>query len=259
MIVLFNRLPARKPRAARPRARSGFSLVELLVVLAVISVLTSLLLPALGSGKHSAQRIRCVNNLRQLSLASQMYWDDNSGAAFRYRGISTNGGDIYWFGWLGQGAEGDRVFDPTPGALFPYLGKGGVTLCPALQYSLQEFKLKATGAAYGYGYNLRLSVPLTQAAIPISRVARPTEIALFADAAQVNTFQAPASPANPMLEEFYYIDVGEATAHFRHRKLAEVAFCDGHVRPAFPAPGTLDLRLPDQVIGQLASDNLVFP
>src|SRR5204862_3099703 len=185
---------------------NAFTLIELLVVCVIIAVLTALLLPALIKSTSSAQRVKCVSNLRQLGLAAQMYWDDNGGHAFRYRGVATNGGDLYWFGWLARGSEGARAFDPTAGALFPYLSGRGVEICPALNYALQQFKRKATGAAYGYGYNLYLSAPSDQPPGSISKLTRPTEIAVLADAAQVNTWQPPASAGNPLLEEWYYVD-----------------------------------------------------
>src|SRR6185503_8142482 len=64
--------------------RAGFTLMELLVVCALIAVLAALLLPAVSKSATSAQRIKCVSNLRQLGLAAQMYWDENGGHAFRY-------------------------------------------------------------------------------------------------------------------------------------------------------------------------------
>ena len=79
---------------------------ELLAVLAVVAVLAALLLPALHRSRMAAQRLKCVSNLRQLGLAAHLYWDDNSGNAFRYRTGATNGGDIYWFGWLERSQEG---------------------------------------------------------------------------------------------------------------------------------------------------------
>ena len=145
-----------KPEGDIP-ATDGFTLVEMLVVIAVIAVLAALLLPTLSRSKASAYRIKCVSNLRQLGLAAHMYWDDNNGNFFRYGGTLTNGGQLYWFGWIGSGAEGERTFDATQGALYPYLRGRGVELCPAFNYFMSQLKLKASGATYGYGYNLYLS------------------------------------------------------------------------------------------------------
>jgi len=253
------RLPSTKVVPAKLRGFSGFTLLELLVVVSIIGVLAALLLPALARSKSSAQRVKCVSNLRQLGLAAQMYWDDNGGSAFRYRGAATNGGDLYWFGWLARGNEGTRAFDPAPGALYPYLGSRGVELCPALNYALPSFKVKAVGAAFGYGYNLQLSAPVGQPAVNVGRLSRLAELALLADAAQVNTFQAPATPQRPMLEEFYYINVTEATAHFRHSLQANVLFCDGHVGREQPLPGSLDARLPGSGVGRLRPEILRLP
>jgi prepilin-type N-terminal cleavage/methylation domain-containing protein len=59
---------------------NGFTLLELLVVVAVISILAALLLPSLGRAKNKAKRATCMNNLQQISLGIRMYADDSNDA-----------------------------------------------------------------------------------------------------------------------------------------------------------------------------------
>jgi prepilin-type N-terminal cleavage/methylation domain-containing protein/prepilin-type processing-associated H-X9-DG protein len=239
--------------------RRAFTLVELLVVLGIIGLLAGLLLPLLSRSQRVARGVKCVGHLRQLGLAVQMYWDDNGGQAFRYQRSATDAGHLYWFGWFQPGQEGQRAFDITAGALYSYIGGRGVEICPSLAYRLQTFKLKAQGAAYGYGYNLSLSAPASQPPVNISRIRNPSQTAVFADTAQVNTIQAPASPDHPMLEEFYYFSTLESTVHFRHEGEANLAFTDGHVGREKPLPPSLETRLPPEIIGRVRDEIIVVP
>src|SRR5664279_968964 len=77
------KITGRKKLASLEKPGRGFyafTLIELLVVIAIIAILAAMLLPVLSRAKEAGRRIACLNNIRQLGLASQMYVNDNQGA-----------------------------------------------------------------------------------------------------------------------------------------------------------------------------------
>jgi len=78
------------------KGNSGFTLIELLVVIAVIAMLLAIVLPVLHKAKELARRSVCQSNLKQITTAWHMYFDDHNGAF--YQDINAN---IIYGGWEG--------------------------------------------------------------------------------------------------------------------------------------------------------------
>lgn len=125
--------------------RKGFTLVELLVVIAVIAILASLLLPALGTAQAQARRAECIGNLRQLMVAWTRYAVNHDGALVR--GVSgTFSGSwvgLYW-AFDSTTPSDQQIAAIEAGALFPYCNNAGVYRCAnawpgeMLTYSVSE-------------------------------------------------------------------------------------------------------------------------
>jgi prepilin-type N-terminal cleavage/methylation domain-containing protein len=75
----MSRISDQTKREFHPEPEPGFTLVELLVVMAVIAILASLLLPALSAAKAKTQGLGCVSNLRQITLTWMIAVDDDWG------------------------------------------------------------------------------------------------------------------------------------------------------------------------------------
>ncbi len=182
--------------------RKGFTLIELLVVIAIIAILAAILFPVFARAREKARQTSCLSNVKQLSLAFQMYVQDYDERLGRY------------CSWL-VGSSWNTPNDKTNlnKGIEPYVKNTQCFICPSSDLTWRYGPNGAWTPCGSYGWSLNATVDMPT----LSKFTVVSETIILADSSTGGTWMG-------------YYSGAIQNASNRHNEGGNVGYLDGHAK-----------------------------